>query len=145
MKVSIETDEALLETEVLIRCAEIDEYIKSLAKNLQRYDRHIVAVESNQKFIVPIREILYIESIDSKTFLYTQQKVLEADYRLYELEEKFSNSGFSRVAKNCLVNLYHIISFHPYVGGRLLAKLDNNEELVISRKYAKAIKEKLYE
>ena len=62
---------------------------------------------------------------------------------LSELEERLADAHFVRIAKNCLVNLCRIAGLKPYVGGRLLARLDNNEEIVISRKYASAIKKLL--
>ena len=52
-------------------------------------------------------------------------------------------TGFVKVARNCLVNLCRIAGLRPYVGGRLLARLDNDEEIVISRKYAGEIRKQL--
>ena len=83
------------------------------------------------------------ESIDGRCFAYSATTVLEMPLRLIELEERLADAHFVRIAKNCLVNLCRIAGLKPYVGGRLLARLDNNEEIVISRKYASAIKKLL--
>lgn len=64
-------------------------------------------------------------------------------FRLCELEERLVDVGFVKVARNCLVNLCRIAGLRPYVGGRLLARLDNDEEIVISRKYAGEIRKRL--
>lgn len=119
MKIEIETDEFLREPEVIVRCAVVDERVVSAG------------------------EILYVESVDSRSFAYTGDAVLEMPLRLCELEERLIDAGFVKVARNCLVNLCRIAGLRPYVGGRLLARLDNDEEIVISRKYAGEIRKRL--
>mgnify|MGYP002562603464 CR=1 FL=1 len=93
--------------------------------------------------VVSAGEILYVESVDGRSFAYTGDAVLEMPLRLCELEERLIDAGFVKVARNCLVNLCRIAGLRPYVGGRLLARLDNDEEIVISRKYAGEIRKRL--
>ena len=50
--------------------------------------------------------ILYIESVDRKTFLYTEQQIFETERRLYELEAYLENCSFFRASKaKCIVSL----------------------------------------
>ena len=135
MKIEIETDRSLAEPEVLLRCAAVDESIAAIVASLRMHDRRLNGTVQGETCAVPAGEILYIESIDGRCFAYSATTVLEMPLRLIELEE--------RLAENCLVNLCRIAGLKPYVGGRLLARLDNNEEIVISRKYASAIKKLL--
>lgn len=107
------------------------------------HDRRLNGTVQGETCAVPAGEILYIESIDGRCFAYSATTVLEMPLRLIELEERLADAHFVRIAKNCLVNLCRIAGLKPYVGGRLLARLDNNEEIVISRKYASAIKKLL--
>mgnify|MGYP002521293569 CR=1 FL=1 len=44
-----------------------------------------------------------------------------------------------RVPKTMLVNINYIISVRPALNGRLYAKMENGEEILITRKYAKEI------
>lgn len=143
MKVFVETDAGLLETEVFIRCAEADSYIESMVAGLRMYDRRILGTSGDETLVIPVGEILYAESVDGRTFVYTHDLTLEVNFKLYELEERLDAVGFVRVAKNCLVNLYSVTKFRPYVGGRILATLNNGEDVVVSRKYAKDIKRML--
>lgn len=143
MKIEIETDRALTEPEVLLRCAAVDESIAAIVANLRMHDRRLNGTVQGETCAVPAGEILYIESIDGRCFAYSATTVLEMPLRLIELEERLADAHFVRIAKNCLVNLCRIAGLKPYVGGRLLARLDNNEEIVISRKYASAIKKLL--
>lgn len=143
MKVRVETDDSLHETEVLIRCNVADEHVESIVASLRMHDSRILGVRDGGKVAVAAGDILYIESVDAHVFAYTRDAVIEVTLRLCELEEKLEACGFVRAAKGCLVNVNRITSFAPYVGGRLLATLDNQEQVVVSRKYATDIKAKL--
>lgn len=140
MKIDIETDATLAETEVLLRCRAVDESVAAIVASLRMHDRRLTGTSDGETRIVPAGEVLYIESVDGHCFAYTKATVLEMPARLIELEERLAEASFVRVAKNCLVNLCRVAGLRPYVGGRLLARLDNDEEIVISRKYAGEIK-----
>lgn len=143
MNLTIETDETLLDTEVLIRCRAVDESIAAIVASLQMHDHRIVGKNDDGTVMVPAGAILYFETVDRHTFAYTCENVFEVSFRISELEEQLANRGFGRIAKNCIVNLCRVKSLCPYVGSRLLAKLDNDEEIIISRKYAHEIKQRL--
>ncbi len=140
MKIDIETDATLAETEVLLRCVAVDESIAAIVASLRMHDRRLTGTSDGEMRVVAAGEVLYIESVDGRCFAYTRSMVLEMPVRLVELEERLAPAGFVRIAKNCLVNLCRIAGLRPYVGGRLLARLDNGEEIVISRKYASTVK-----
>lgn len=144
VKIFVEQDESLQETEVTLRCRAIDEETASIIASLRMHDTKIMGSADHEYKSVPAREVLFAESVDGRTFVYTTNSTLEVALRLYELEDRLASSGFVRAAKNCLVNLNRISAFRPYVGGRLLASLDNGEDLVISRKYAPKIKASLH-
>lgn len=143
MRIEVETDKALRETEVIVRCHAIDEHVEAIVASLRMHDCRIAGIENGARTAIAIGDIIYLESIDARTFAYTRDAVIQVSMRLSELEEKLKACGFVRAAKNCLVNLSRIVSFNPYVGGRLLATLDNQEQIVISRKYTSDIKAKL--
>lgn len=143
MKIEIETNESLREPEVIVRCAVVDDHIASIVAGLRMHDRKMTGDVDGEMRIVAVGEILYVESIDGRSFAYTGDAVLEMPLRLCELEERLVNAGFVKVARSCLVNLCRIAGLRPYVGGRLLARLDNDEEIVISRKYAGEIRKRL--
>ncbi len=143
MKLDIQTDVDLTETEVLIRCAEVDEHIAAIVATLRMHDRRIVGRHDGASVMVPAGDILYFESIDRRTFAYTASSVLEVTFNISDLAQRLEGSAFVHAAKGCLINLCRVTSLRPYVGGRLLAMLDNGEEVVVSRKYAKDIKQHL--
>ena len=64
---------------------------------------------------VSVRDILYIEAVDSNVFLYTQSGVYETEKKLYELETLLSARDFIRCGKSLIVNIYHIRALRPEI------------------------------
>ena len=95
---------------------------------------------NGQTHNVPVEEILYIESVDKKTFLYTNGHVLQTDKRLYELEEILDEKTFFRCSKSVIVNLNKITKLKPEVTRNILATLTNGEVVVISRRNVRSLR-----
>lgn len=143
VNLTIETDKTLQDTEILIRCAAVDEQITGLIASIRMHDHHLIGKHNSETIVIPIGIILYIETVDRHTFAYTYKSVIEINSTISELENNLANTSFVRTGKSCLINLYRVKSLRPYVGGRLLARLDNNEEVIVSRMYAKELKRRL--
>ena len=72
-------------------------------------------------------------------FAYTVGSVYEIKGRLYQVEEKVKRRNICRASKTMLVNVEHIISVRTALNGRLYATMENGEEILITRRYAKEI------
>ena len=140
MKVTIKKD---IEsgTAVAIHCREVTSETERLERYISRFDERLTASENGSTYNVQIDEILYIESVDKKTFLYTKGHVLQTEKRLYELEELLDEKTFFRCSKSVIVNLNKITKLKPEVTRNILATLTNGEIIVISRRNVKALKE----
>lgn len=77
MKIEIETNESLREPEVIVRCAVVDDHIASIVAGLRMHDRKMTGDVDGEMRIVAVGEILYVESIDGRSFAYTGDAVLE--------------------------------------------------------------------
>ena len=110
---------------------------------LRAFDQKLTGIREGQTFILEARDILYADSVDKRTFLYTQDGVFETPLRLYELEERLGPSDFIRISKAVVVNFGQIRSLRPELGGRMLATLTNGEIVCVSRQYVPAIRTKL--
>lgn len=91
---------------------------------------------------VPLEEIFYFESVDSRTFLYCEDRVLRCGQKLYELEELLESTFFLRVSKNCILNSAVVSSVRAQLSGRVEAQLTNGEKVLISKHYAQAFRDK---
>ena len=94
-------------------------------------------------YILDVSQVLYIDSADKKTFLYTENEVYESDLRLYELEEQLARADFIRAGKSSIVNLRRIMSLRSEIDGRIRVTMSNGEKLVVSRQYAGILKQRL--
>ncbi|WP_410976907.1 LytTR family DNA-binding domain-containing protein [Bacillus safensis] len=88
-------------------------------------------------------DILYIESVDKKSFLYTTDGVFLLKEKLFELEERLEIYDYVRISKSMILNIDSIADISPKTSGRFEASLTNEEKVMISRFYIQALKEKL--
>lgn len=94
-------------------------------------------------FKINVEDILYLEAVDRKVFVYTQSDTFEVNERLYVLEKQLSFASFIRVSKSMLLNIEKIYAFYPMFSGNLEALLVNQEKVKISRRYVPELKKQL--
>ena len=114
---------------------EIKEYVQHKGDSLTGYK------QTKEKVSVRIEDILYFETVDGLVFAYTVDSVYEIKGRLYQVEEKVSRRNICRASKTMLVNVDHIISVRTALNGRLYARMENGEEILITRRYAKEMED----
>lgn len=132
------------ETELVdIRCHEETESVREIADFVRSRQGMLSGTLDGRQYAVAVSEIMYIESVDNRTFIYTESKVYESKQRIYELEDILKPKHYLRVSKAALVNLMKISSVKPALGGRFSAVLSNGEEIIISRKYVADLKKTL--
>lgn len=140
MHINIEILKDAADTVVTIQCKERDAFVERLVAALRIIDKQITVTHEGNTTSIDLEEILYIESVDRKCFIYTVNKVYESFNKLYELEQQLAQYLFVRINKACVVNLKNIDSIKTYVDRRLLITMSNNEQLIVSRQYANGIK-----
>ena len=77
--------------QIVIKCKKIDDEIKRLKNHIELFDKKLYAKKDNKMFFVNSSDILYFDSVDNRTFLYTEDDVMEIKQRLYELEVSLSD------------------------------------------------------
>jgi DNA-binding LytR/AlgR family response regulator len=143
MKITIDQSNAHDETEVVIRCKDMDEEVLRLLARIRIQDKKITGMKRGTIFILDIRSILYFESVDNQTFIYTEHETYESNLKLYEVESSLDRDDFIRISKSVVVNFRHITEISPLFNGRLEISLTNKEKIEVSKNYAPAIKDKL--
>ena len=123
-----------------IHCKEITAEVNRLKAHIENYAVRIKGEYEKEAVYVDLKDILYFESVDSKTFIYTKERVLTAELRLYEIEKRLSEKNFFRCSKSVVVNLGKIVKLKPEISRNIIATLDNGEAVVISRRYVSELK-----
>lgn len=143
MRVEIINNQTTESVNVEIHCKDITDEVKRLKRHIDNFSTGISGTEDGNTYMVSLNDIFYIESVDKKTFIYTEDKVLSTDKRLYELEEILDNRDYFRCSKSVIINLNKVVKLKPEITRNILATLSNDEVVVISRRYATELKKLL--
>jgi len=143
LKININIDSSLVETEITINCAAMGDELEKVIASLRTLDFKLTGINKGQTYILDAAQILYIDTVDKKTFLYTKSDVYETALRLYELEQQLSTNDFFRASKSSIINFSKVKSLKSDIDGRIIVVMENNERLIVSRQYTSFIKEKL--
>ena len=143
MKINISIDPSVTETEVLITASALSEELEKVMSSLRALDFKLTGTGRGQTHILDAEQVLYIDTVDKKTFLYTENDVYESSLKLYELEQQLSSNDFFRAGKSSIINFNKIKSLKSDMDGRIIVVMENGEKLVVSKQYASFIKSKL--
>ncbi len=134
------------EEEVIINYLEMSREVEDIIRAAYGDDERICCTAceggggGDSKFMLSVRNILYAESVDRVTFLYTADSVYKSSCSLQTLELMYSEKGFFRCSKSMIINIYRISELRSESGGRINATMENGEHVIISRSYAKAFR-----
>ena len=143
MKLLIDQSPDNEEVEITIKCGIIDPALEQLIAQIRLYSFSVAAKKDGRTYTVSLGDIYYFESIDNRTFLYTEHEVYVSKLRLYELEQQLTKTDFVRVSKSCILNVRILQSVRALLNGKMEAELDNGEKVIISRHYVEGLKRKL--
>lgn len=96
----------------------------------------------NETFKLQITDIFYVDSVDFKTYIYTESEVYQSKLRLYEIEEQLPKMDFLRINRQTILNLRKMKSVASAGGQRIEVTLTNGDKLIVSRQYAPLLKER---
>ncbi|WP_167957601.1 LytTR family DNA-binding domain-containing protein [Anaerosporobacter faecicola] len=133
------------EEEVVIRYREMTPQIEDIIEYVSSQVPPIIGAIEKEKYILGYNEIYYFESVESRVFAYTRKESYEIKHTLNELENMLQEHKFFRCNKSIIVNIKKIQSLKSNVGNRIDVTLDNQEHLIISRRYAKEFRRCLHE
>ncbi|PIC66668.1 LytTR family transcriptional regulator [Sporosarcina sp. P21c] len=137
IRLKIEESTTFQEIEITIKCPEVDERLSRLIQQINQMMYSFTVTQDDAVYSIPSSDVLYIETVDNASFLYTQEDVYESELKLYEFENQLKNTRFLRVSKHMMVNTSKIESVRALLNGRFEATLENGEMVIVNRHYAK--------
>ena len=90
-----------------------------------------------------VKDILYIETVDDKTFAYTLKEVVRLEYSLTAVLEKLSDISFFRCSKSMIINIDKVERLKSLPSNRIDATMQGGEHIIISRTYATDFRKRL--
>lgn len=143
MKIEILVDEAATDLEISIICKQLTPDVERILATLRMMNHQLVAKKDDEIHLLDIAQVVYIESVDRKCFIYTSDEMYESELRLYELEQQLEEYSFFRVSKSFLINLQNIQSLKADINRRIRVTMSNEEQIIASRQYADELKIRL--
>lgn len=131
------------EEEVIVNYLEMNAVVEDVMIAAGGGEDKIWCSEEGAKHPVPVRSVLYVESVDRGTYVYTSEGVYKTPCTLQNLEIAYAGRGFFRCSKSMIINIYRISELRSEPGGRINAAMENGEHVIISRRYAKELRREL--
>ncbi len=125
---------------VIIEYPEWNNSVESLIGKIEKMDLSFVGRSDDRSVSIGISDIYYIENVERKLFLYTRDEVFRLDGTMPDIENRISDTGLVRISRTCIMNTDKLREIKQIRNSHLEAVLDNDEKLIVSRKYLPDIK-----
>ena len=125
---------------VVIEYPEWSESVESLYKKIGRMDLSFTGKCDDRSVNISVSDIYYIENVERKLFLYTRDEVYRFDGTMADIENNMYDTGLVRISRTCIMNTDRLKEIRQIKNSHLEAVLDNDEKLIVSRKYLADIK-----
>ncbi len=126
--------------EVIIRYRQMSKQIDNIVKFVEGQNEKLLCIKEGQQFFINIHKVIYLESVDGMTYLYTDEDVYKVNLTLAQFELLYMQEGFFRCSKSMVINIYRINRLKSMPSNRIDVTMDNGEHVIISRRYAKELR-----
>ena len=143
MKIELDINEKYPDTDIKITAPRLTQDIEKIISFMRILDRKITAKKDDETYLLDAEKILYIETVDRNTFIYTTEATYESDLKLYELEQELLEQDFIRISKQSIVNLRKVKSLKADINRKIRITLQNGEQIIVSRMYSEELRKRL--
>ncbi len=147
MKIGINIDHSVKETEVLITAQEQNRTVDSLYKYIAEFGKNsletVTAYKDDTAKIIDVADIFRIYTGNQKVYIQTQQDEYVIRYRLYELEEALDKKHFLRISNSEIVNVKKIRDIDLRITGIICIRFVDGSQTYVSRRYIPKIRKSL--
>ena len=74
------------EDELILNYLELNEEIEGILAFMRKEGKRLIGWKDKEQVVIPLEDLLYMESVDSKSFAYTEAEVNRVNYSLLQLE-----------------------------------------------------------
>lgn len=128
------------EEEIILKYKEKTREMEELLRYLNHKSHALLCKKEGEEILVKPRNVIYLESVDGVTYVYTAADVLSTAISLAGAEAEYASDGFFRCSKSMVINIYHIEKLRSEPGNRIDAQMLGGEHVIISRRYAKLLR-----
>lgn len=125
---------------VIIEYPEYDKSASDLVRKINNLNFQFAAFDEDKQIRIDRSDVYYLESVERKMFIYTKKDVYRFNSSMTEIEELIKDTEMVRISRTCIMNTDHLKEIRQLKNSHLEAVMDNDEMLIVSRKYLKDIK-----
>lgn len=129
---------------ISITAPELNEEVQNILNNLTTICDNknvIVATKNNEIFLLKTNNILYFFSDDKYNYAKTEEGIFKIKEKLYEIEERYSRIKFIRISSAYIININKVKSFDVSQIGSIVAKMEDGNNILVSKRRIKEVKE----
>ena len=125
---------------VIVEYPEWNKSVEGLINKISKMDITFTGKADDRTVSVGMSDIYYIENVERKIFLYTEKDVYRYDKTMADVDSIVSGTELVRISRTCIMNTAHLKEIRQIRNSHLEAVMDNDEKLIVSRKYLPDIK-----
>lgn len=129
--------------ELILRYQNLNQEVEHIMNFMSFAEKKLVGTKDGSQIVVDVKQILYIESVDRKTFVYLEDDVVRVEYTLTRLERMLNSLRFFRCSKSMIMNIDKVKVLDSLASNRIDATMCNGEHIIISRTYASEFRRRL--
>ena len=92
VKITVHTDAEEKEINIHVTCPGMTPEIERILSMLHMLNKQLVGHKEGEMHLIEAADVLYIDTADKRTFLYTKNEIYETELKLYELEEQLKDA-----------------------------------------------------
>ena len=124
------------EESVVIRYKDLSPKINKIIDVLNGDDSKLRGKTDEGEVFFSPDDILYLESVDDKVFVYTPDKIMRIEGSLNSFMAAVSDESFFRCSKSMIINIGRVEALKSLSSNRIDATMEGGEHIIISRRYA---------
>ena len=129
--------------ELILRYQNLNQEVERIMDFMSFSEKKLVGTKEGSQIVVDVKQILYIESVDRKTFVYLADEVVRVEYTLTQLERMLNSLRFFRCSKSMIMNIDKVKVLDSLASNRIDATMCNGEHIIISRTFASEFRRRL--
>ena len=129
--------------ELILNYLERNEEVERILAFMRQEGVRLFGWKEKEQVVISPGNLLYIESVDGRTYAYTEDEVYRLNYTLQQLEGILVDVNFFRCSKSMIMNIDKVAGLKSLSSNRIDAMMQNKEHIIISRTYATDFRRRL--
>ncbi len=131
------------EDELILNYVSISTEVERVLAFMKENEKRLIGTKDGIQVVLKQEELLYVESVDGRTYAYTENEVYKINYNLVGVQEYLNGINFYRCSKSMIINIDCIAGLKSLSSNRIDATMKNGEHILISRTYASEFRRRL--